>query len=82
MAAEFDRAFPFRGWDKDATPKWQMVPISATNNRYLYLHDGAGLTVTSNNTPVVTVTEIRRTDLPGTWDRLAPRAGDRFFKLV
>lgn len=82
MAANFDRVFPFRGWDKDATPvKWQMVPVSATDNRYLYLHDGAGLTVSSNNA-AVTVTEIRLADLPGDWDKRPALAGDRVFKLT
>ncbi len=79
MAAEFDRAFSFRGWDKAASPKWQMVPIDG--DRFLYLHDGAGLTVTSNNLPVVTVTEILAREIPASWDKRPAKAGDRFFKL-
>lgn len=79
MAAAFDRAFPFRGWDSAASPKWQMVPIDG--DRFMYLHDGAGLTVTSSNTAVVTVTEITKGDIPAGSDKLAPRAGDRFFKF-
>jgi hypothetical protein len=79
MAAEFDRVFPFRGWDKAASPKWQMVPVDG--DRYLYLHDGAGLTVASDTLATVTVTEVREVDVPRVWDRLPTRAGDRIFKL-
>jgi hypothetical protein len=77
MAAEFDRVFPFRGWDKDN--KWQMVPLHG--DCYLYLHDGAGLTVTCDKPTMVTVTEIRENAVPGFWDRLPSRHGDRIFKL-
>jgi hypothetical protein len=79
MAADFDRVFPFRGWDKDATPKWQMVPVDG--DRYLYLNDGKDLTVTSTDTSVVTVTEIKENQIPAQWDKRAPKAGARIFKL-
>jgi hypothetical protein len=77
MAAQFDRVFPFRGWDKVA--KWQMVPVDG--DRYLYLLDGAGLTVTSDTPAIVTVTEVREAEVPRVWDRLPARAGCRIFKL-
>jgi hypothetical protein len=57
-----------------------MVPVSG--DRYVYLHNGAGLTVTSDTLATVTVTEVNERQVPGTWDRLPARAGDRIFKLT
>src|SRR5690348_8167623 len=77
--ASFDRVFPMMGWDRVPTPKWQMVPVGG--DRYVYLKDGAGLTVTALNPSVLTVTEVRDIDLPAWWGKIAAGAGDRIFKL-
>ncbi len=78
MAAEFTRVYNMRGFDKDAVPRWQMVPV--TGDRYIALRDGAGLTVTSNNA-AVTVTEMLQANLPTTWTRMSLQASDRIFLL-
>src|SRR5262245_10325091 len=76
--AEFTRVFRVQGMDSNATPRFQMVPSSGT--RYVILRDGAGMTVTSVDTSVCTVTEVREAALPV--DERAPSAaGDRYFKL-
>ena len=77
--ASFDRVFPMMGWDKKPAPKWQMVPVNG--DRYVYLHDGAGLSVSSLDPAILTVTEVKDADLPGWWGKIAPRSGDRIFKL-
>jgi len=79
VAAEWHKVFNMRGFDKDAAPRWQMVPVKG--NRYMALRDGAGLTVTSNDPTVVTVTEIRQADIPPEDERLALHASDRIFRL-
>ena len=79
MAAEWLKVFNMRGFDKDAAPRWQMVPVNG--NRYMALRDGAGLTVTSNDPTVVTVTEIRQADIPAEDERMALHASDRIFRL-
>jgi len=78
MAAQFHRAFNIQGFDRDPTPRWQMVPVGG--DRYVILRDGAGLTVTSQGPAVVTVTEVTQRQLP-TANRRSFQSGDRFFKL-
>jgi hypothetical protein len=79
MAAEWHKVFNMKGFDKDAAPRWQMVPVDG--DRYMALRDGAGLTVTSTNTGIVTVTEINVHALPHDGERMPLHHGDRIFKL-
>lgn len=79
MAAEWHKVFNMRGFDKNATPKWQMVPVDG--NRYMALRNGAGLTVTSNDPTVVTVTEITHAQIPHLSERMPIQPADRIFKL-
>ena len=79
MAAEWHKVFNMRGFDKDAAPCWQMVPVKGY--RYMALRNGAGLTVTSTDATVVTVTEIRQADIPHEDERMPLHAGDRIFRL-
>ncbi len=81
MAAEFHKVFNMEGFDKDQSPKWQMVPVNGT--RYIALRNGAGLTVRSEPANVLTISEIPRSQLPTTGRHLMPlQATDRIFKLV
>lgn len=77
--AEFRKVYKMQGFDREAAPRWQMVPM--TESRFVVLRDGAGLTVTSASTSVATVAEIARKDLPGGDFNEAFRTSDRFFKL-
>lgn len=79
MATAFDRVFTMMGWDPVPTPKWQMIPVN--EDRYLYLHDGAGLTVSCTKPAIVEITEVKDRDLPGWYGKRAPQAGDRIFKI-
>ena len=79
MAGEWHKVFNMRGFDKDAAPRWQMVPVDG--DRYMALRNGAGLTVTSNDPTVVTVTEIAQAAIPREPERMPVQAGDRIFKL-
>jgi hypothetical protein len=79
MAAEWHKVFNMRGFDKDATPTWQMVPVGG--DRYMALRNGAGLTVTSNDPTVLTVTEIKQTHIPKLPERMPIQPNDRIFKL-
>ena len=79
MAAEFLKVINMQGFDRFASPKWQMVPVSG--KRYLALRDGAGLTVTSNN-PAVTVREIKQAEIPKGGERMPLNHGDRIFELT
>ncbi|MBI3680100.1 MAG: hypothetical protein HY235_06855 [Acidobacteria bacterium] len=77
--AEFVSAFRIQGFDRHAAPsRWQMVPT--TGVRYVILRQGAGLTVSSRNTGICTVEEVRDADLPAD-DRQPFAVGDRFFRL-
>jgi hypothetical protein len=76
--AEFVRAFRIQGFDKYASPRWQMVPAGGV--RYVILRDGAGFTVTSRSGATCTVAEVMEADLPKD-DRQPFEAGDRFFQL-
>lgn len=78
MAASFEKVFNNQGFDRWASPRWQMVPVGG--DRYLALRDGAGLTVTSNSTSVLTVTEIPVARLPA-GSRMSLQSSDRIFKL-
>jgi hypothetical protein len=62
MAAEWIPVFILEGFDKDAAPRWQMVPRDG--ERFVALRDGAGLTVTSTDATIVTVMEIDVHALP------------------
>ena len=79
MAAEWHKVFNMMGFDKDAAPKWQMVPVSG--DRYMALRDGVGLTVTSTDVTKLTATEINRSALPSAGQRMPLQASDRIFKL-
>src|SRR5262245_44826409 len=79
MAAEWHKVFNMMGFDKDAAPKWQMVPVNG--DRYMALRDGAGLIVTSTDVAKVTATEIKQSALPKVGQRMALHASDRIFKL-
>lgn len=76
--AEFNRCHKLQGLDTGATPRWQMVPVGGY--RWVALKDGAGLTVTSSNPAVVTVTEIRRADMPSV-EAVTLDPTDRIFRL-
>jgi hypothetical protein len=78
MAAEFVKVFTMQGFDRQATPRWQMVPVNG--DRYVALRSGAGLVVTSNNPGVVRATEIALGAVPG-GERQPLHSGDRVFKL-
>jgi hypothetical protein len=76
--AEFERAFQMQGFDQYQPTRWQMIPNGGT--RYMLLRDGAGLTVTSANPGVATVTEVTLAQIP-TANRATIRAQDRIFKI-
>jgi hypothetical protein len=80
VAAEFHKVFNMKGFDKNATPVWQMVPVGG--DRYIALRDGAGLTVTSSAPAVMTVTEITHALIPAGGERMPLQPGDRIFKLT
>ena len=79
MAAEWHKVFNMRGFDTNAAPKWQMVPVGG--NRYMALRNGAGLTVTSTDPTVLTVAEIAHARIPAEPERLPIQPTDRVFKL-
>ncbi|MBV6433049.1 MAG: hypothetical protein IANPNBLG_03214 [Bryobacteraceae bacterium] len=68
-----------QGFDKGQNPRWQMVPVGG--DRYMALRGGAGLTVTSSDTSVLTVTEITHAQIPAHGERMALQASDRIFKM-
>jgi hypothetical protein len=77
--AQFRKVYTLQGFDREAVPRWQMVPM--TESRYIVLRGGAGLAVTSADPAIATVTEIARRDLPiGSFNE-AFQASDRFFRL-
>jgi hypothetical protein len=76
---EFVKIFNMQGWDRHATPVWQMVPRAG--KRYVALRDGKGLTVLSLNPAVVSVREIKVTDLPAGGERMPLQWNDRIFEL-
>jgi hypothetical protein len=77
--ASFTRAFRIQGYDRFASPDWQMVPLNG--HRFVILRDGAGFTVTSVNPARCTVEEVNEGDLPPE-DRQPFQVGDRFFKIT
>lgn len=77
--AEFRKVYTVQGFDREASPRWQMIPM--TESRYVVLRDGAGLTVTSANPAVATVKEIAQKDVPKGSFNEAFRTTDRFFQL-
>ena len=79
MAAQFEKVLNMMGFDKDAHPRWQMVPVG--KDRYMALRDGAGLTVTSTNPAVLTVHEITQAHIPSGGAMMTLHHGDRIFKL-
>jgi hypothetical protein len=68
---------PYEGFDRFATPRWQMVP--AGGDRYVVLRDGAGLAVNKTN-PAISLDEIRPAELPGGPGN-ATMPTDRVFRL-
>jgi hypothetical protein len=79
MAAEFVKVFSMQGFDRQATPRWQMVPVNG--DCYVALRDGAGLTVASNAPAMLTASEIARRAIPSGDERQALQPNDRIFKL-
>jgi hypothetical protein len=77
--AEFRKVYTIQGFDREATPRWQMIPM--TESRYVVLRDGVGLTVTSANPAVATVKEIAKKDLPAGSFNEAFGGTDRYFQL-
>jgi hypothetical protein len=77
--AQFRKVYTVQGFDREAVPRWQMIPM--TESRYVVLRYGAGLTVTSANPAVATVTEIAKRDLPSGSFNEVFHASDRFFQL-
>jgi hypothetical protein len=77
--AKFTRAFRIQGYDRYASPDWQMVPLGGV--RYVILRDGAGFNVTSTVPAKCSVVEVTAADLPGD-DRQPFEPNDRFFKLT
>jgi hypothetical protein len=78
--AEFRPVFHLEGFDANASPKWQMVPVNG--DRYVALRGGAGLTVISGSPAIVTVQEITQAQLPSTGHcRLPLESSDRIFRL-
>jgi hypothetical protein len=75
--AQFRKAYTVQGFDYEAVPRWQMIPM--TESRYIVLRDGAGLVVTSLSPAVATVTEIATRELPR--GPFSEDASDRFFRL-
>ncbi|MDS4019365.1 MAG: peptidoglycan-binding protein [Candidatus Competibacter sp.] len=53
MAARFAEVRPNDGFDRFASPNWQMVPVGGF--KMVFLLDAAGLSVASSNTAVATV---------------------------
>jgi hypothetical protein len=77
--AEFRKVYTIQGFDREAVPRWQMIPM--TESRFMVLRDGAGLTVTSADPAVATVKEIAKKDLPvGSFNETFG-ATDRFLQL-
>ena len=76
--AQFFKVFNMQGFDRHRATRWQMVPWFGT--RYVALREGAGLSVTSSNPAVVSVIEVKPTDLPA-GDREPLQATDRLFML-
>ncbi len=79
MAAEFRRVRRLQGFDKDQTPKWQMIPVGA--DRFVILRDGAALTLSAADPAIATVAEIKRADLPAGDLAEVIQATDRLFKI-
>lgn len=79
MAASFEKCFNMKGFDKDASPRWQMVPVG--KYRYMALRGGPGLTVTSTNPGVCAVKEITAAELPTTGEPMPLQPGDRIIRL-
>lgn len=77
--AEFRKVYRIQGFDREATPRWQMIPMK--ESRFVVLRDGAGLTVTSAQPSIATVTEIPRKDVPAGDFNEAFLSTDRFLKL-
>ncbi|MBI4905471.1 MAG: hypothetical protein HY820_17695 [Acidobacteria bacterium] len=77
--ASFEKCFNMKGFDKDQTPRWQMVPVG--EDRYLALRGGKDLTVTSNKPAVCTATEIKASELPKGGEPMALQPSDRIFRL-
>lgn len=56
MTASFTNSLVNSGFDDSVSPPWQMVPVGGV--RTIHLQDGSGLTVTSADDTVATVTEV------------------------
>lgn len=79
--AEFTKVFTMKGFDRHVSPRWQMVPVSSTDKRYMVLRGGTGFTISNNAPAVVTCTEINRSALPaGTTEPL--QTSDRILELT
>jgi len=76
---EFRKVYTIQGFDREAAPRWQMVPMNEP--RYVVLRGGAGLTVTCTRPTIAVVTEVKKADLPAGSFNEAFQAADRFFKI-
>ena len=76
---DFGRIFNMQGFDFNATPFWQMVPVGG--DRYLAAGDATGMSFRSSNPAVVTVQEIGARELPDLGPRFPFLPGDRCIKL-
>lgn len=79
--AEFVKVYNMKGFDKYSTPRWQMVPVSSTDKRWIALRGGAGYTITNSDASVVTCTEINKSTLPSGGELQALQSGDRILEL-
>lgn len=77
--AEFRKVYSIQGFDREATPRWQMVPMAG--KRYVVLRDGAGLTVKSISDRFAKIKEIAKKDLPVGSFNEAFHATDRYFEI-
>ncbi|MBL8179587.1 MAG: hypothetical protein JNK48_33215 [Bryobacterales bacterium] len=79
--AEFVKVFNMKGFDRHSTPRWQMVPVSTTDKRWVALRGGAGFTITNSDAAVVSCTEINKSALPPGGELQALQSGDRILEL-
>jgi hypothetical protein len=77
--AHFFKIFTMQGFDVHHSPHWQMVPKGGV--RYVGLRGGAGLTVTSADTSICKVTEVRDADVPTKHRVVTLLTTDRAFRL-
>lgn len=77
--AEFRKVYRLQGFDREAAPRWQMIPMK--ESRFVVLRDGTGLTITSADPAIATVKEIAKNDVPAGSFNEAFGPTDRFLQL-